>query len=124
MGVEHILEVIERAHRGDVLLDASTLRDLMTQPAAGANRLAALDRLTPRERIALEAILAAGTTQEAARRIHMAPATLRVHLHRASHKLGATSRLEAISLALRAGLIRAPSGSPRTSLPSHGRSSA
>jgi DNA-binding NarL/FixJ family response regulator len=110
MGVDHILDVIERAHRGDVLLDASTLRDLMTQPSAGATRLAALDRLTPRERIVLEAILAAGTTQEAARRIHMAPATLRVHLHRASQKLGATSRLEAISVALRAGLIRAPSG--------------
>jgi DNA-binding NarL/FixJ family response regulator len=111
MGVEHILDVIERADRGDVLLDAGTLRDLMTQPAAGASRLAALDRLTPRERIVLEAILDAGTTQEAARRIDMAPATLRVHLHRASQKLGASSRLEAISLALRAGLIRAPSGS-------------
>jgi two-component system, NarL family, nitrate/nitrite response regulator NarL len=113
MGMDHILDVIERAHRGDVLLDAGTLRDLMTQPAAGASRLAALDRLTPRERIVLESILAAGTTAEAARRIHMAPATLRVHLHRASQKLGATSRLEAISMALRAGLIRAPSGSPR-----------
>jgi two-component system, NarL family, nitrate/nitrite response regulator NarL len=111
MGINHILDVIERAHRGDVLLDAGTLRDLMTRPAAGANRLQALDRLTPRERIVLEAILAAGTTAEAARRIHMAPATLRVHLHRASQKLGATSRLEAISMALRAGLIRAPAGS-------------
>ena len=110
MGIDHILDVIERAHRGDVLLDAGTLRDLMRQPSAGASRLAALDRLTPRERIVLEAVLAAGTTQEAARRIQMAPATLRVHLHRASQKLGATSRLEAISLALRAGLIRAPSG--------------
>jgi DNA-binding NarL/FixJ family response regulator len=112
MGVDHILDVVERAHRGDVLLDAGTLRDLMTQPAGGASRLAALDRLTPRERIVLEAVLSAGTTAEAARRIHMAPATLRVHLHRASQKLGATSRLETISMALRAGLIRAPSGAP------------
>ena len=110
MGMDEILRVIERADRGDVLLDAETLRDLMRQPAGGASRLAALDRLTPRERIVLEAVLAAGTTQEAARRINMAPATLRVHLHRASQKLGATSRLEAISMALRAGLIRAPSG--------------
>ena len=110
MGMDEILAVIERAHRGDVLLDAATLRDLMRQPAGGASRLAALDRLTPRERIVLESVLAAGTTQEAARRIQMAPATLRVHLHRASQKLGATSRLEAISMALRAGLIRAPSG--------------
>jgi DNA-binding NarL/FixJ family response regulator len=111
-GVDEILDVIERADRGDVLLDAGTLRDLMSQPHGGASRLAALDRLTPRERIVLEAVLAAGTTQEAARRIHMAPATLRVHLHRASQKLGASSRLEAISMALRAGLIRAPSGAP------------
>ena len=123
MGVDHILEVIERAHRGDVLLDVGTLRDLMTQPSGGAARLAALDRLTPRERIVLEAILDAGTTEEAARRIHMAPATLRVHLHRASQKLGATSRLEAISVALRAGLIRAPSGRPRLGPPLGGAGS-
>jgi DNA-binding NarL/FixJ family response regulator len=114
-GMDEILAVIERAHRGDVLLAPETLRDLMRHPAAGASRLAALDRLTPRERIVLEAVLAAGTTNEAARRIHMAPATLRVHLHRASQKLGATSRLEAISMALRAGLIRAPSGMQKAS---------
>jgi DNA-binding NarL/FixJ family response regulator len=109
-GMDEILAVIERADRGEVLLDAGILRDLMTQPSGGASRLAALDRLTPRERVVLEAVLAAGTTEEAARRIGMAPATLRVHLHRASQKLGASSRLETISLALRAGLIRAPAG--------------
>jgi DNA-binding NarL/FixJ family response regulator len=114
MGMDQILDVIERAHRGDVLLDAGTLRDLMRHPSAGASRLAALDRLTPRERIVLEAVLEAGTTNEAARRIHMAPATLRVHLHRASQKLGASSRLEAISMALRAGLIRSPSSAQPT----------
>ena len=109
-GMDEILAVIERAHRGDVLLAPEILRDLMSRPAAGASRLAALDRLTPRERVVLEAMLAAGTTEEAARRIGMAPATLRVHLHRAGQKLGATSRLETISVALRAGLIRAPAG--------------
>lgn len=111
-GIDAIIDVIERAHRGDVLLDADVLRDLMTQPAGGASRLAALDRLTPRERAVLEAVLATGTTSEAARQVGMAPATLRVHLHRASQKLGATSRLETISIALRAGLIRAPSSGP------------
>ncbi len=113
-GMDEILGVIERAHRGDVLLAPEILRDLMTQPAAGATRLAALDRLTPRERVVLEAVLATGTTEEAARRVGMAPATLRVHLHHAGQKLGATSRLETISLALRAGLIRAPAGRPGT----------
>ena len=113
-GMDEILAVIERADRGEVLLAPEILRDLMTRPAAGASKLAALDRLTPRERVVLEAVLAAGTTDEAARRIGMAPATLRVHLHRAGQKLGASSRLETISLALRAGLIRAPSGSTGT----------
>ena len=119
-GIDEILDAIERADRGEVLLDPQILRDLMTQPAGGANRLAALDRLTPRERVALEAILATGTTSEAAAKIGMAPATLRVHLHRASQKLGTSSRLETISVALRAGLIRGPAGSPpiSPSLPS------
>jgi DNA-binding CsgD family transcriptional regulator len=60
-------------------------------------------------------VLATGTTQEAAQRIGMASATLRVHLHRVSQKLGAGSRLEAISLALAAGLINppAPEAPPR-----------
>jgi DNA-binding NarL/FixJ family response regulator len=111
-GIDAILDVIDRANRGDVLLDPEVLRDLMAQPAGGVSRLAALDKLTPRERVVLEAVLATGTTTEAARQIGMAPATLRVHLHRASQKLGATSRLEAISVALRAGLIRAPSSPP------------
>lgn len=111
-GIEAILDIIDRANRGDVLLDPEVLRDLMAQPAGGVSRLAALDKLTPRERVVLEAVLATGTTEEAARQIGMAPATLRVHLHRASQKLGATSRLEAISVALRAGLIRAPSSPP------------
>ena len=111
-GIDAILDVIDRANRGDVLLDPEVLRDLMAQPAGGVSRLAALDKLTPRERVVLEAVLATGTTEEAARQIGMAPATLRVHLHRASQKLGATSRLEAISVALRAGLIRAPSSPP------------
>jgi DNA-binding NarL/FixJ family response regulator len=110
-GMDEILDIIERADRGEVLLAPEILRDLMAQPAAGASRLAALDRLTPRERVVLETMLAAGTTEEAARRIGMAPATLRVHLHRAGQKLGATSRLETISVALRSGLIRAPGGS-------------
>ncbi len=109
-GMDEILAVIERAHRGEVLLAPEVLRDLMDRPAGGVSRLAALDALTPRERVVLEAILATGTTEEAARTIGMAPATLRVHLHRAGQKLGASSRLETISLALRAGLIRAPSG--------------
>jgi DNA-binding NarL/FixJ family response regulator len=111
VGMAQILDVIERAHRGDVLLAPEILRDLLARPAGGAGRLAALDKLTPRERVALEAVLATGTTEAAARKIGMAPATLRVHLHRAGQKLGATTRLEAISLALRAGLIRAPSPS-------------
>lgn len=106
------LELIERAHRGDVLLGPEILRDLMNQPAGGVTRLAALDRLTPRERVVLEALLASGTTEEAAQRIGMASATLRVHLHRVSQKLGASSRLEAISLALAAGLINPPSPGP------------
>jgi DNA-binding NarL/FixJ family response regulator len=107
-GVAEILEVIERAHRGEVLLDPTILRDLMASPAGGAARLAALDQLTPRERVVLEAILATGSTEGAAQRVGMAPATIRVHVHRASQKLGATSRLDAISIALRGGLIRAP----------------
>lgn len=107
-GIADVLEVIERAHRGDVLLDGELLWELMLQPGGPQLRLLARARLTPRERTALETLLAVGRTDLAARQLGVRPATLRVHLHRASAKLGAESRLEAISLALRGGLIRAP----------------
>jgi DNA-binding CsgD family transcriptional regulator len=49
-----------------------------------------------------------GRSDLAARQLGITEATLRVHLHRACRKLGTESRLEAISLAIRAGLIRPP----------------
>lgn len=112
LSIEKLLDIIERAHRGEVLLDPRFLRELAGRPEAGGRRLAAIRALSPRERAALEALLSRGTTEAAAELLGIAPATVRVHIHRAAQKLGSGSRLETISIALRAGVIRPPAHLP------------
>lgn len=108
-GIHEVLNMIERAYRGEVLLDAEMLRDLVLHaPSRGATAGRPAAALTTRERAVLETLLSTGQIGLAAAQLGIAPATVRVHLHRASAKLGAESRLDAVSRALRAGLIRPP----------------
>lgn len=104
-----VIVTVERAAAGEVLLDPTLLAALVRRAAAGAFRAGSLaDPLTPRERSVLEILLEVGETEAAAARLGITASTFRVHLHNAMHKLGATGRLEAISRALKAGIIRPP----------------
>ena len=106
-GIDEVLTMIERAHRGEVLLDAELLRELIEAPGR-LERAASAPKLTTRERTVLETLLANGQIDDSASQLGIAAATFRVHLHRAALKLGAENRLDAVSRALRAGLIRPP----------------
>ena len=106
-GVEALVRIVRRAAAGDVLLDASILASLVERTNAPPVRQPS-SPLTDRERNALEVLLAVGDTAQAAARLGITESTYRVHLHHAMKKLGAEGRMEAISLALRAGLIRPP----------------
>jgi DNA-binding NarL/FixJ family response regulator len=105
-GMDELLEVVRRAAAGDVLLDAETLAGLVAHPPVLSAR--GPGPLTERERDVLEVLLETGDIGGAASRLGITPSTYRVHLHHVMRKLGAESRLQAISIALRAGLIRAP----------------
>jgi two-component system nitrate/nitrite response regulator NarL len=64
-----------------------------------------LEPLTPRERDVLE-LLAEGLSNKAiARRLEISDHTVKFHLNAVLSKLGATSRTEAVTRALRAGLL-------------------
>jgi DNA-binding CsgD family transcriptional regulator len=58
----------------------------------------------------LGALAAGMTTEEAAAHLCIAVHTARTHVRNAIRKLGARSRLEAVMLALREGLIELPRG--------------
>ena len=60
--------------------------------------------LTHRERQVLGRLVEAEDTEQIARSLGVAPSTVRTHLQSAFGKLGATNRLQAVALAVEAGL--------------------
>lgn len=84
-------------------------RDLAALSGIGPERWI-IPRLTPREVEVLEALAAGLSTKEGARALHISPQTLRSHVKSILSKLGAHSKLEAMTIALRQGLISLPPG--------------
>jgi DNA-binding NarL/FixJ family response regulator len=82
--------------------------------AVAAPRTATGDRrvadpgLTAREREVLEELAAGKSTAAIATSLHISPVTVRNHVQRILAKLDARSRLEAVALAIRAGIIAPP----------------
>lgn len=61
--------------------------------------------VTPREREVLELLAAGKSTREMAEGLHVSPATVRTHVENILRKLDVHSRLEAVAVASRYGLI-------------------
>ena len=64
--------------------------------------------LTAREREVLEELAAGQSTASIATSLHISPVTVRNHIQRILAKLDARSRLEAVALGIRAGIIAPP----------------
>ncbi len=102
---------IRQAAEGEIVMPTSLLLGLLartprtqTHPLAEQNQ----DQLTPREAEILM-LLAQGKSGSAiAAELKIAPRTVRTHLRTLLDKLGVHSRLEAVTYALRHGLIRPP----------------
>ena len=100
--VEEMLSVVRAAARGETLIPSSMLRTLL--PAARLPA-AAVGRLTKRE-LEVLALLAEGLSNRAiADRLVLSEKTIRNHANAVLMKLGAHSRLEAVAIASRQGLI-------------------
>jgi DNA-binding NarL/FixJ family response regulator len=99
---EELVDAVRRAARGEMLVPASTLAELVVGADEGAQLL---DRLTPRESDVLR-LLAAGLDNRAiAARLGIGYVTARSHLRNLSSKLGAHSKLEILARAVELGLI-------------------
>lgn len=108
-----IMNVLDRVHAGEQLFPDSgehipSGRPASPGPAQHARRLAAF--LTPRERQTLRALVGGDDTRKLARTLGVAPATARCHIQRVLTKMGAHSRLEAATTAVRYGLISPETG--------------
>ncbi|RUT09004.1 DNA-binding response regulator [Dulcicalothrix desertica PCC 7102] len=62
--------------------------------------------LTQREQEILILIAANQTNQQIADKLYITPGTVRVHVHAILHKLGASTRTEAVTIAIAKGMIR------------------
>jgi len=90
----------------DAVPDPAGCQDSMTQP--GAERTSPADLtapLAPRERQVLEILAKGRSTEEVADALGITIHTVRTHLKNAMAKLNAHSKLEAVVVALRKGLI-------------------
>ena len=106
-----LIEAIKRAHAGEVLFPPDVLlralrpadppRSAGEPPRPGA-------ALTARERAVLRMLASGAAAAEAADRLGISRHTLRSHLKNAMAKLGARSKLQAIMIGLREGVLEPP----------------
>ncbi|HLH59897.1 MAG TPA: response regulator transcription factor [Streptosporangiaceae bacterium] len=103
-GVTALTTAIQRALRGEVVVDVPKTAGARSAPQRyGMQRLAAF--LTTRERQCLQLLVDGQDTAQMATRLGVSRATVRTHVQSLLTKLGAHSRLEAASLAVRYKLL-------------------
>jgi PAS domain S-box-containing protein len=97
------------------LLDVTALRHAEEDAAAMASRLgtgngngAGSGVLSPREHQVVELLAAGLTGGGVAERMGISPATVRVHIRNATGKLGASTRTQAVAMAVARGEVAAP----------------
>ena len=102
-----LVEAIRAVHRGDTLVPARMLGDLLgrlidrrKQQSEAVRRIG---RLTPREQEVLGLLAEGGDNDTIAQALVISPQTARTHIQNVLVKLGVHSRLEAAALAIRNG---------------------
>lgn len=102
-----LADAVRRAHAGQPVFSPEDLTKLLHQmrsePAVGAD-------LTSREREVLQLLAEGVSTEALAEQLFISKHTARSHVRNILGKLGAHSKLEAVSIALRAGLVQVPQG--------------
>lgn len=97
-----LAEAVRLAAAGEPVIAPSLLMRLLPRMGGGA---AVGISVTDREREILLHVAAGSTNQEIANALHLSPNTVRNHLARIYGRLGARSRLEAVAIAIREGVL-------------------
>lgn len=104
-----LLRAVRIVHDGDALLSPSVTRRIMAQLAQhsrAAERPAALDRITEREREVLQLVGEGLNNAEIAGRLFITPLTAKTHVSRIMAKLMVRDRAQLVVLAYESGLVR------------------
>jgi len=110
--VAEIVSVMDRVHGGDVVIpEGRTAGSARIAPGADSGAVQRLATfLTKREREVLSALVRGADTMHLARSLGITQATARCHIQSVLTKMGAHSRLEAATGAVRHGMIRPDTG--------------
>jgi DNA-binding NarL/FixJ family response regulator len=98
-----LAHALRRAHAGEAVIDPATMARLLPRLLAPASPRGSA--LTSREREILTLLAAGRSTAEMAAELYISPATVRNHVQRVITKLDAHSKLEAVAVAVREGLV-------------------
>ncbi|MHB2018573.1 MAG: response regulator [Candidatus Xenobia bacterium] len=104
---DELARVVEAVFRGEVMVDPSLAGRMARRSAlAGTKEAELAPRMTPREREILAAIAEGWNNQKIAQTLHISEETVKSHVKSIFRKLGVQDRAQAVSLALRAGILR------------------
>jgi DNA-binding NarL/FixJ family response regulator len=107
--VADLVTTVRRAHRGEPLVDEdemqTALRRLRHRRRAEDTAAARLSRLTPREKEILQLMAQGKSSAQIAQELGMSSGTLRTHAQNFITKLGVHSKMEALVLAIRHGVV-------------------
>lgn len=104
--LDELLEALDTVAAGELSVSPTLLRRVLPRLAPG--RQSDPTALTRREREVLEVAARGASNQAIAGELHISLNTVRNHVQNALTKLGAHSKLEAVAIATRRGLIRGP----------------
>lgn len=108
---EDIVAAVRAARAGETLLPPALISEIARRVTLGrvpGEPPQRIEPLTGREREVLREMASGRSTREICDRFGMAPNTLRTHVQHILTKLGAHSKLEAVTIAMRHGLVEPP----------------
>ncbi|MDI1289899.1 MAG: response regulator transcription factor [bacterium] len=103
VGVTTLVEAVRRAADGEIVLTANDLRRLI--PVEHSPSLHLGNDLTPREREVLALLGQGKSTATISSELFLSSSTVRNHVQSVLTKLGAHSKLQAVTIALREGIV-------------------
>lgn len=104
--MEDVVDAVRAAHAGEATIPADMLARLLPRLRSTSRRVGAL---TTREREVLGLLAEGLSNDEIAGRLVLSVSTVRNHVQSILRKLEARSRLEAVTIAVRQGIVKFPS---------------
>jgi DNA-binding NarL/FixJ family response regulator len=109
-GLHEVVDAVRRLRAGEALLPPAEVAELLryerTRQEEERNERLAVGSLTPREGDVMQALADGLDSGGVARRLHITPRTERNHVANILAKLGVHSRLQALVMCLRYGLVQ------------------